>query len=430
MRQLLAIIPQGKGQDALQVARRNDGRNLLTWRAHDDGAACDVVLVHVPNNRLDPLVAGLQALGDVRFTVDPRGVVPLYPPASEAPDQTMDVTHRSPLEIFVGGLQSIGSWRGFLGYAAAAAVVAWTGLYTNTIYLLTAAMLIAPFAGPAMNLALGTARGDGALVRQSVLRYFSSLLLTIVIAALLSLAWQQDIPTELMTSNSLVSAAAFMLPLTAGAAGALNLCQSERDSLVTAAGPGMLVAASLAPPAAVVGMAATMGRWEMVHAAGFVLLLQLVGINLAGAIVFRLFGMKPQGVRFDRGRKGIRLASYVLSVGGVLGLLAWQAHDAPDLQRSSVSRRIAQEVKVAVEDSGLARLVESDVRFTRADIPGQNALLGLVYVQKAPGTTLPDDEVQAQLTERIVRRIRQQGFDVEPMVDVTVFPAPGPAAPR
>jgi uncharacterized membrane protein len=36
-------------------------------------------------------------------------------------------------------------------------------------------MLIAPFAGPAMNAAIATARGDGKLLRRSLFRYFSAL---------------------------------------------------------------------------------------------------------------------------------------------------------------------------------------------------------------------------------------------------------------
>lgn len=55
-----------------------------------------------------------------------------------------------------------------------------------------------------------------------------------------------------MLQNSQISIAAVLLPLAAGAAGALNLFQSERSSLVSGAATGMLVAASLAPPAGII----------------------------------------------------------------------------------------------------------------------------------------------------------------------------------
>ncbi|MGB3613274.1 MAG: DUF389 domain-containing protein, partial [Elainellaceae cyanobacterium] len=72
-----------------------------------------------------------------------------------------------------------------MSYAAIAGIVVWVGLYTNSSFLLTASMLIAPFAGPAMNVAIATARGDTALLWRSLLRYFSALAVCIVTSALL-----------------------------------------------------------------------------------------------------------------------------------------------------------------------------------------------------------------------------------------------------
>ncbi|MDV2994536.1 MAG: hypothetical protein N4J56_004190 [Chroococcidiopsis sp. SAG 2025] len=96
---------------------------------------------------------------------------------------------------------------------------------------------------------------------------------------------------------------AVLLSLAAGAAGALNLVQSQRSSLVSGASVGMLVAASLAPPAGLVGMAVAIGRWDMATSGLFVLLLQLVGINLTAAILFRVFGLSVQGSRYRRGKQ-------------------------------------------------------------------------------------------------------------------------------
>ncbi len=153
----------------------------------------------------------------------------LKPPASEAAQQVKDVEHRSPIEVFLSGLQSVGSWKGFLGYAAAAGFVVWIGLFTNTSYLLVAAMLIAPFAGPAMNVAIATARGDRHLLQRSLLRYFAALAVTIVVAGALSLILQQEVTTSLMNATSTVSAVAVLLPLVAGAAGALNLGLNQNE---------------------------------------------------------------------------------------------------------------------------------------------------------------------------------------------------------
>ena len=200
-----------------------------------------------------PYIQSLSDIDGVRISLIPRGVLTFHPPADKAPEEVTDVSMRSPIEIFLAGLQSIGSFKGFTGYAISAGVVVWIGLFTNTIYLLTASMLIAPFAGPAMNTAIGSATGNGKLLRRSLLRYGFGLFVTAATAALLSLLMQQRIATPLMIDVSQISVVSLLLPLVAGFAGALFLVQSERDSLVSGAAVGVLVAASLAPPTGLPG---------------------------------------------------------------------------------------------------------------------------------------------------------------------------------
>ena len=159
MRQLIFQVPEGQGEKVLAAARDHQAINLSSSDAHNEQGPVDVVTVHISNSRVEYLLKQVEEIRDLNVTLFPEGVIALRPPASEAPDQVTDVQQRSPLEVFLAGLQSVGSWWGFLSYAALGGIVVWIGLYTNTSYLLVAAMLIAPFAGPAMNLAIATARG-------------------------------------------------------------------------------------------------------------------------------------------------------------------------------------------------------------------------------------------------------------------------------
>jgi len=255
MRQLLVQVPQGCGKKVLEIANVCEGTNLARFEAAGVERAIDLVFVHISNGKVEELLGKLQDIPDLSFMLLPTGIMALHPPADAAPDQVTNVEERSPLEIFLSGLQSTGSWKGFLSYAAIAGVIVWIGLYTNTVYLLVAAMLLAPFAGPAMNTALATARGDRPLLQHSIIRYFAALSVTIATTALLSWILQQQIPTNLMIDSSQISMVSVLIPLAAGAAGALTLVQSDRSSLVSGAATGMLVAASLAPPAGIIGMA-------------------------------------------------------------------------------------------------------------------------------------------------------------------------------
>lgn len=417
MRQLTIRVPRGYGSKVLAMAEAHDSGSLAMYDATDGEKPLDMVHLHVSNAQVEALLDDLGSIPDLHVTLLPRGVLALRPPASEAPDQALDVLPRSPLEIFLGGLQSIGSWNGFLGYAAAAGIVVWIALFTEVVFLLTAAMLIAPFAGPAMNAALATARGDSYLFRRSILRYFAALGVTISVAFLLSLVMQQKIATGLMVQMSLLPSVAVLLPLVAGAAGALNLCQSDRSSLVSGAATGMLVAASLAPPAGIFGMGLAIGETGMVVSAAFVLLLQVVGINVAGAIVFRLYGITPKGARYDRGKKWFSRASWLGAMAAVVALLTWQFWSEPNLLRSTKAQRVTEDVRSVVKDSGLAQLVQAEAQFTRADISDQNTMLVTLYVQDTQGNK---DATRAALTQAIKQKVRAN-YNVTPLVDVTVL---------
>lgn len=423
MRQIIVQVSHGQGEKVMVIARRHGGINLACWPGQDDQETIDMVLVHVSNRRVEALLAELEKLPRTKFSLLPVGVIPLRPPASQAPEQVTDVALRSPIEVFLGGLQSVGSWVGFLGYAAAAGVVVWIGLFTNSSYLLVAAMLIAPFAGPAMNAALATARGDARLLWRSLGRYFAALGVCITMAALLSLVFQQQVVTAFMESTSQISSIAVLLPLVAGAAGALNLVQSERSSLVSGAATGMLVAASLAPPAGLVGMAAVMERWNMVGNGAFVLLLQFVGINLAGALVFRCFGLTSSGARYQRGRTGVFIASTGTAVAVLAGLLVWQFWDAPNLQRGSLNQRIVAEIRQVVKNSGLASPVEVDARFTWSSENAEHTLLTVVYAERqTPNQALTNAEITQQLTGAIESKL--QGEEYTPLVQVNLLERP------
>lgn len=428
MRQLLIQLPRGHGHRALDIASQHQATHVAQWPAiGPDSQPLDMLAMHIANRRLEPLIDDLQQLPDLHLTLIPRGVLTLRPPADQAAEQVTDVTFLSPLEVFLAGLQSVGSWTAFLAYAAIAGVVVWIALFTNTSFLLTAAMLIAPFAGPAMNAALATARGDAHLLLRSLSRYAASIAVTIAMAYLLSIILRQDIATELMILRSEISSVAVLLPLVAGAAGALNQMQSQRSNLISGAATGILVAASLAPPAGVVGMAAALQDWNMVLSAAYLLTLQLVGINFSGAVVFRLGGLSPNGPRYSRGHGWIAWTSAITTILLVAALLTWQFWSTPDLQRASRSQRAAATAQQVVTESGLAQVVQTTATFTRANIPNQDTLLTEVWVQAPPGTD--HDAIARRLQQSVQHRLATQ-YQATPLVQVHVLspPATDPSA--
>jgi uncharacterized membrane protein len=171
-------------------------------------------------------------------------------------------------------------------------------------------------------------------------------------------------------------------------------------------------------------MAAAIGRWSMMKSGIFLLVLQLVGINLSATAVFRLCGLTTHGARYDRGKHWVFPASLSVTVVAIAALLTWQFATTPNLQRSSRTQRATAAIQQTVSQSQLVKLVEADVEFTRANIDGQNTLLCLVYVQRQAGVTASDEEIRQQLSRRIQNRLQGQEFDVTPLVNVTIFDTP------
>lgn len=420
MRQLWVTVPSGQGESILKIAQAHDGVNLAQFSAWSEGQV-DVVLIHVSNRQVENLLGELDKVDPLEVTLHPQGVITLHPPADAASEQVKDVQGRSPIEIFLAGLQSVGSWWGFLSYAALGGVIVWTGLYTDTIYLLVAAMLIAPFAGPAMNVAIATARGDRRLIWRGLGRYFAAILVTVAVAALLSWVFRQQSVTVLMFSSSKIAAVAVLLPLAAGAAGAINLVQSQQSSLVSGAAVGLLIAASLAPPAGTLGMALALGRWEMMWHSAFLLLLQLVGINLAAAIIFRLKGLSPQGARYSRGQQLVYPVALGATTLVLVGLLTWQFSSEPVLQRSTYAQRMKAEVQQVVSQADFAYLIDSNIRFTDSQRRDQDVLLCLLYVQPTAQTTLSAEAIRDRISQQVRRQLQRSSQNVLPLVDVTVL---------
>ncbi|MGI8893963.1 MAG: TIGR00341 family protein, partial [Bacteroidia bacterium] len=323
MRSLKVQISNGKGEEILKLANKLKAKNISLVKGRNSKGDLEIVSLSLSNNRVEEFIGEVTKLEGAEITLFPLGVMALYPPVDEAPEQFTDVQLRSPIEIFLSGLQSIGSWKGFIAYTIISSIIVWIGLFTNTMYLLVGAMLVAPFAGPAMNTAIATSRGDVRLLGRSVVRYFASLVIMIASTALLSLIMRQDVATTLMVERSQISSVVLLLALAAGAAGAVNLIQSESNSLVSGAAVGMLVAASLAPPAGIIGMAIALAKWEMVMNGIFLLFLQFLGINFSAALIFKLAGLNTKGARYERGRKNVFYTSIALTTILLAAIIYW-----------------------------------------------------------------------------------------------------------
>ncbi len=159
----------------------------------------------------------------------------------------------------------------------------------------------------------------------------------------------------------------------------------------------------------------------MVISGLFLLLLQLVGINLTAALLFRFFGLSSQGVRYKRGKRWLFPVALGLTVAMLASLLTWQFAQPPNLQRSTLAQRMNAEIQEVVSQNHDVDLVEANVRFTRANIKGQNTLLSVVYVQPRQGVGASKEEIGSRLMQEIQTHLQKQNLNITPLVDVSVL---------
>lgn len=421
MRRVMVWGPKGSRERLLGASERHGAVGTLVSTAHSDEREVDLAVTHLPNREVDSFVDELtRDLDEVHVSMLPHGVLALHPPPGRAPDEVVDVGSRSPLEIVLSSMQSIGSWWSFLTYAATSGAIVFAAFYTNTVFLLVGAMLISPMAEPTMNAAISTARGAGRQLLRSVGRYLAALASGAAAAAALTIVYGLDEPTSLMAEVASPSLAAILLPLGAGIAGAVNLVSSQRSSLVSGAGPGLLIAASLAPPMGLVGMALVLSEPGVLAASLFVLALQLAGINIAAAIVFRLAGVRSSGMRYARGRPAVQRAAGVVSLLAVCALLVVQFAASPNLRRETLERDAETAARDALTAMAGVRPVSIEARYAREDVADRRTLLVTGYASRTAQTQQDTAALEAAVSKAVTTAIRRELPDTAALVDIAV----------
>ncbi|WP_224994694.1 DUF389 domain-containing protein [Cesiribacter sp. SM1] len=402
MRQLILKVPQGHKERINKAISEHQGKNTIKFENQEH----DVFIIFLPNNNIDDFLRSIGEIDEREISLIPRGVITLYPPESEAPDQVADVRAKSSFEIYLGGIQSVGSMFGLIGYSFVAGMIVWIGLVTNTSYLLVAAMLVAPFAGPAMNAALATASGKTPLLKSSLKRYGLAILIGVTASFLMTMIFSLQSFTSMMIGVSHVSKYAVFLPLISGFAGAVNVCQSERDSLVSGAAVGILVAASLAPPVGLVGIGLYLMDAEIISSSVFTIILQLLGIHLSATMVFYFYGkVTPGGIRFLNGKKSILISTCLLAVLAIGAMMYWQFSNPPYLQKSSISTELTQELESKLKNIDNIEVISKSASFTNTTLHGKP----VVYIQT---TVLSKDTTLAeQSLKRTVKQYLEDNLD-------------------
>jgi uncharacterized membrane protein len=423
MRSIAVQLPPDSAERVLRIALDHGSSGERCGRFRDrEGGEMALVEFQITNESVGGFIAAAsEAEPRARFVFAPGGVLVLEPPLEEVSGRVRDVSARSTLELTLGAMQSLGSWRGLLLYAATAGVVVAYALIFNVPWLLTAAMLISPMGGPAMVGAVAAATGDARMLGRGTLRFWTAIAVLAASAATLAAAYGLDFSTATMELISSLSLWVVLIAVAGGVAGALAQIQSERDSLVTATATGFLVAVSLSPPAGVLGVAAVIGRWDYALQMGMLLLLTFAGILLGGTLVLIGFGVRPDATIGGGGSSGMRNLVVALTTAAVAGLLLVQAHQAPAFNKADMSRDAVRIARDVVQELPGFHLLQVEARFTRPQVleESEALLVHLWVADRHPEGTVADRDL---LRRRVEQRVSAGLQGVTPFVEVIAIP--------
>lgn len=204
------------------------------------------------------------------------------------------------------------------------AIIATLGLWQNSAAVIIGAMLVAPLMTPILATSLGIVMGEPRTIRVAAGSTLKGVALGIAIALFIALILPgEKIGSEILarTQPSLLDMA---VALASGAAGAYALARRE----VSAALPGVAIAAALMPPLCTVGIGLAVFSGPIAGGALLLFTTNLIAIVVAGAAVFLVLGMRPRDddEREQNFRRG-------LIVGVVMLLIVSMALALPTLRQ-------------------------------------------------------------------------------------------------
>lgn len=174
--------------------------------------------------------------------------------------------------------------------------------------------------------------------------------------------------------------------------------------------------AALAPPVGIVGIALWTGKYLLAVRATYLLLIQVAGINLAAAAVFRLRGLGIRGPWYRSGRRGVARAAVALTILALGGLMLWQL-SSPDMRRGTAAREA-----MTLASAQVRQVPGADFVTGHAAIHGegeQAVLLATVYGrwQGPPGLL---NEARNRIQARVVAALEAEGYP-DPLVQLVLL---------
>ncbi len=195
-------------------------------------------------------------------------------------------------------------------------VVVAIGLLKNNVAVIIGAMVIAPFLGPNVALALSTNLADEKLGLSALKTLLSGIFIVLLLSACMGYLFETNPDIHEIATRTHAGLSDIILALAAGCAGVLAYTTGASSAVI-----GVMVAVALLPPLAVCGLLLGAERFSEAFGAFLLFITNIICINLAGVITFLVQGVSPRAWwEADRAKKATRKALVIWSI--ILAVLA------------------------------------------------------------------------------------------------------------
>jgi uncharacterized hydrophobic protein (TIGR00341 family) len=299
------MVPPGK-REAVLRALDDEGIDYVVTEETSNRAYTASVSFPLPQAAVEPVLERLHDAGLDReaYTVvlDAETVISRrFDDLVDRYEESEENGDRIAREELAARARSLApTWRTFVVMTVVSAVVATAGLLLDSAAVVVGSMVIAPLIGPAMATSAGSVVDDRDLllrgVKLQVVGGFLAVFAAAAFAALLRTA--HVVPLEAaevfamdqVRERLVPDVLSLVIALGAGAAGALSLSTGVSTALV-----GVMIAAALVPPTAVVGIGLAWGSPRTVSGALVLVLVNFLSINFSALAVLWASGYRPKG---------------------------------------------------------------------------------------------------------------------------------------
>lgn len=281
-------------------------------------------------------------------------------------------------------------------------IVATAGLLLDSPAVVVGSMVIAPLIGPALGASVGTVIDDRALFRRGIKLQAIGLGIGIVTAAVFAFAIRTTGLVSPVVNVFEISEIegrlrpdilSLVIAVGAGVAGAWTLTAGTSAALV-----GVMIAAALVPPLGVVGIGIAWGLPDVALAAGVLVLVNILTINITSLAVLWYKGYRPdswtqQGdARVATAKRALILGVMILVLSAFLGAVTYDTY-----RIGAYEEEVNADVEAVLNASEYDDLMLIDVTVEYTDpVPPRQPERVVVTVSHPLGTEPPPlvEEIQ------------------------------------